>query len=67
MEILTPEIEKDRARWGYSVNGWKSSVQKLYDYVKDGARDKNVLKDIKSYFNLSDAQMKEYFGNRWTQ
>ncbi|MBO6064824.1 MAG: CotH kinase family protein, partial [Lachnospiraceae bacterium] len=67
VEILTPEIEKDRARWGYSVNGWKSSVQKLYDYVKDGARDKNVLKDIKSYFNLSDAQMKEYFGNRWTQ
>ena len=63
--FLEPEIEKDRERWGYTVGGWKSSVQKLYDYVKDGARTKNVLRDIKNFFNLSDAQMQEYFGAYW--
>ena len=63
--FLEPEIEKDRERWGYTVSGWKSSVQKLYDYVKDGARTKNVLRDIKNYFNLSDTQMQEYFGAYW--
>ncbi|MBO4280843.1 MAG: CotH kinase family protein [Lachnospiraceae bacterium] len=63
--FLEPEIEKDRERWDYSVSGWRSSVQALYDYVKGEARTKNVLRDIKNYFNLSDAQMKEYFGDKW--
>ena len=65
--FMEPEIEKDRERWGYTVSGWKNAVKKIYDYVKDGARTKNVLKDIKSYFNLSDDQMKTYFGKHWTQ
>ena len=63
--FLAPEMEKDRERWGYTVSGWEKSVQMLYDYVKDGTRTKNVLRDIKNYFNLSDAQMQEYFGAYW--
>lgn len=65
--FMEPEMEKDRARWGYTVAGWKNAVKKMYDYVKDNARTKTVLKDIKSYFKLSDDQMKSYFGKWWTQ
>ncbi len=56
------EVERDRARWGSSVTKWNNSVEKLRVYFRDGARDKNVLKDIKDYFDLSDSQMKSYFG-----
>ena len=64
-EILASEIEADRARWGKSLSGWNSAMDKLYDYVKDGKRDANVLRDLKSYFGLSDEQMKSYFGDKY--
>jgi hypothetical protein len=63
--FLEPEIEKDRERWGCTVSGWWNSVQQLYNFVKDDARTKNVLRDLKNYFRLSDEQMKEYFGDKW--
>ena len=63
--IIESEIPADRQRWGKTVSGWNSQIEKLYNYVKDGKRDKNVLRDIKSYFKLSDSQMKEYFGDKY--
>ena len=63
--LIEAEIPADRARWKRSVSGWNTQMQKLYDYVKDGKRDKNVLRDIKTYFKLSDEQMKSYFGDKW--
>ena len=66
VSFLEPEMAEDRARWGGSVETWRNTfVEKLYAYVRDGARDENVLKDLKSYFNLSDAEMKEYFGDKY--
>ena len=64
--ILEPEIAGERSRWGGSANGWNSSLNVLYNYVKDNKRDMAVLKDLKSMFGLTDAQMKEYFGSHWT-
>ena len=63
--LIESEIPADRARWKRTVSGWNTQMQKLYDYVKDGKRDKNVLRDIKTYFKLSDDQMKSYFGDKW--
>ncbi len=62
VSVLTPEIAKDRERWGFTVEQWNAAVQKIRDYFKDGARDKTVLSDIKRYFGLTDLQMIEYFG-----
>ena len=47
------------------MDGWNNSMDFLYTYNKDGKRDKAVLADIKKYFGLSDAQMKEYFGDKY--
>jgi len=64
-KTLEPEIEAERARWGGTVNGWNSSINVLYNYVKDGKREKNFLADLKKYFGLSDSEMKSYFGDKY--
>ncbi len=56
------EMERDRQRWGSSVEFWEKSVQRIRDYFADGKRDMHVKEDIKAYFGLSDEEMNEYFG-----
>ncbi|MBO4217786.1 MAG: CotH kinase family protein [Clostridia bacterium] len=62
VSVLSPEIARDRARWGFTVEQWSAAVEKIRAYFRDGARDRTVLTDVKRYFGLSDEQMKEYFG-----
>lgn len=57
------ELAADRKLYNRSISGWESSVQKIRDFVKDGLRQKNFLASIKSFFDLSDAEMKAYFGD----
>ncbi len=59
---IESEVERDRAKWGYSVSAWENAVERLRAYVRDGARDKTVLADIKDYFDLTDQEMNAYFG-----
>lgn len=59
------EMAKDRGRWGKSVSGWQSETERIKNYFKDGKRDQRVLENLKSYFNLSDEQMKAYFGDKY--
>lgn len=59
---IDSEMERDRERWGYSYSHWQKKVQKLRDYVADGARTNNVLRDLKDYFDLTDEEMAYYFG-----
>lgn len=62
VELMQPEIEADRAKYGITMREWEFYVEQLKSYVRDGKRNKTVLKGIKNYFGLSDAQMESYFG-----
>ena len=64
-EILTPEAERDRVRWGKPLKEWNSYMDFLYTFASDGKRNKLVLADIKNYFGLSDKKMKKYFGSKY--
>ena len=46
---------------GYAIVGY-GAVETLRAYVRDGARDRTVLSDLKSYFGLSEEEMAHYFG-----
>lgn len=61
--IMEPEIQRDRDRWGLTVEAWRYNLDVLRAFVRDGNRDKAVLKSIKNYFGLSDAEMTNYFGS----
>ena len=65
LATIESEIPQDRARWGYTTAKWETHVQRVRDYTKDGARTKRVLEDLKTYFGLTDAQMKAYFGDNY--
>lgn len=63
VNLIKDDMVLDRERWGKKYSSWESAVEKLRTYVRNGARNELVLKDLKDYFNLSDAQMQSYFGS----
>ncbi|MDD6466879.1 MAG: CotH kinase family protein [Erysipelotrichaceae bacterium] len=58
--MLEPEIKRDRKRWNYTYQQWIDAVDELKYYCKK--RDAYIKKQAKSYFHLSDAEYKKYFG-----
>ena len=62
-DTIRQDMPMDRERWGDSYEDWEKDVEKLRQYVRDGARDKVVLADIQNYFGLTDAEMAAYFGD----
>ena len=61
VEMILPEMEKDRQRWGCSFVGWEKSVENIREFVRDGVRTQGILNDLQAYFELTDAEMEHYF------
>lgn len=58
---LAPEMERDVKRWGSSIEEWNENIDKLKEYIDK--REDYLLSQTKTQFGLSNAQMKEYFGD----
>lgn len=57
---IGPEVKRDRSRWNESYSYWQGAVKDLKNYVNK--RDSYIKKHAKSYFKLSNAEYKKYFG-----
>ncbi len=57
---LKPEMERNQKKWGLTMKTWNAEVDEFRDYVKK--REKYMMSHIKSFFSLSDKEMKELFG-----
>lgn len=57
---LDPEINRDFARWGKTRSNWNKELAELKNYISK--REAYMKSQTKSFFNLSDSQMKKYFG-----
>lgn len=57
---LEPEIKRNHNRWNYSLDNYQESLEYLKKYIR--LREGYMVKQTKSFFNLSNAEMKEYFG-----
>lgn len=55
-----PEMSRDKERWGSTLEDWQSNIEDLKTYIEK--RETYLLAQTKSFFNLTDAQMEEYFG-----
>ena len=58
---LAPEMERDMKRWGSSIEEWNENIDNLKEYIDK--REDYLLSQTKTQFGLSNAQMKEYFGD----
>lgn len=58
---LSPEMKRNQERWGMTYNSWKDNVEILKNYTK--LRRNYILTQAKSFFKLSDKEMKKYFGD----
>ncbi len=54
-----PEMERDKIRWGSTLEDWQDGIDDLKNFVEK--RETYFLRYIKSYFGLTTAQMEEYF------
>ena len=63
MECYAPEIKRDRDRWGFSMQEYNEDVAYIREYSQK--RVGYLLSSTKSFFNLSNSEMKEYFGDLW--
>lgn len=60
---VNEEMPMDRERWDREYTTWLENVDRLRDYVRNGARTSTVLQDLKHYFGLTEEEMTLYFGN----
>jgi len=61
LERLMPEIERDWARWGLDIDDFHDNIAYLKNFINK--RTAAVLKHTKDYFDLTEAQFDEYFGD----
>ena len=54
-------MERDLKRWGSSIEEWNENIDNLKEYINK--REDYLLSQTKTQFDLSNAQMKEYFGD----
>lgn len=61
--VMSQEMQKSCGRWGLSYSNWQSCVDALRDWAR--TRPDEILRWTKSYFQLSEEQMRGYFGDLW--
>ncbi len=57
-QLIADEMPRECQRWEKDYDAWVNSVKSLRTFAKN--REAYVIKYVKSYFSLSDSQMKEY-------
>jgi hypothetical protein len=60
-QSIKPEITRDFKRWRLDPSVWEGNVDFLRNFIT--TRTKNLLRQTKAFFNLSDADYEYYFGD----
>lgn len=60
-EFGKDEFKRNAERWGNSYSKWSTSIERMKTFAKN--RNSYMIKQAKSYFNLTDSEVKKYFGS----
>ena len=55
------EFKRNANRWNNSYSNWEDSIDSMKKYAK--SRNSYIVKYAKSYFGLSNSDVKKYFGD----
>lgn len=58
-DLLEPEMPRNIKRWGSSMATWEKEVEKMRDFAR--RRNSYLLNQTKSFFNLSNEEMKVFY------
>lgn len=58
-QLLKPEMERNQKRWGLSYQEWEENCEVVKNYITK--RRSYIIAHTKSYFHLTDKEVKEYF------
>ena len=59
------DLKASQKEWPETVSGWNKAVRNIRSFIGNKSNDRRslLLKETKKFFKLSDAQMKELFGD----
>lgn len=58
-DLLEPEMPRNIARWGSSMTTWEKEVEKMRNFAR--TRKNYLLNQTKSFFKLSNEEMKVFY------
>lgn len=61
-DLLAPEVERERARWGGSYDSWEYNVQKLRNFLTVNGHWDNLINSLRRYIGLTQDEEQQYFG-----
>jgi len=65
VELLKPEVQRDRDRWDLTYAGWEYRLQEMRDFLDDNHLQK-IVQNLRRYIGLTNKEAETYFG-RWTK
>ncbi len=60
-QLLLPEIPRERERWGGSLTGWQSAVNRLRTFITDQDHLGDIVDHLKVYIGLTSEEIETYF------
>ena len=61
---MSPEVYRDKTRWGGTLEQWEGMINNLRVYVTQGnGRARIIAANIRSYVYMTDAEYQQYFGS----
>lgn len=59
-EFGKDEFKRNAEKWGNSYSKWNTSIDRMKKFAKN--RNSYMVKQAKSYFNLTNSEVEKYFG-----
>ena len=61
LKEIEPELERNFNRWNLSRSDFEFQLERLKTYIEK--REDNMIDQTKSFFDLTDQEVKYYFGD----
>ena len=61
-ELLRPEIQRERERWGGTYENWEENVEKMKNYITGRDHWGALIEHLQRFVGLTDAEYQKYFG-----
>lgn len=62
VQLLSPEIAREKERWGGTYADWERNVKNMKSYILDRDHWALLLEHFQRFSNMTDAEYKKYFG-----